>query len=814
MVKRLLDPNTQKTHYVLDVRQKARKVDVHKTPFCALAQESDDHVKHRYSLYQKVWAHQLEAIQKMLNSANNDLFANLLQYIQDPVGDKLEVMYLALSSNTANNLRVLEDFSAYVAESGEGTHIHTIRLNSRVCFNIKAAIREVVRQVVRGRTDMERRGQASDKSEEELKEEEEEELKEEEEEVEKVEDEEEDEEEEDLEKDDDEEEDEDLEKDEDEEEEDSEKDEDEDEENAKGDDKDKFDGRISYDFGIVQDWAKEYSHKSELRIVVVLEDSDGFSNEVLNQLVQLFCVYSTQTPLKLVMALSTKNVGNWINSNITGRLRTLVASCKLVARENKDIGFQVINDILLQNEITPENPLLLDAQLSLIILSRFENSNNSIDSLISELKFAYMTHFYQLPLAALVDPVFVPAEFHFGALRKLPSFKTHLEFLLSEYKSTEGPDSKRAGQYIRELVTSNKKLHELFLDAKAQFQRYQNAVMNAVHLVYFLARGERHRFQIYKLVTNNQLINSVFLSDTLKRVLGLDSGEIAKVVKFANSELIDRIGDCTDDDAIQLKSQLASEPEEAVQHVTHYLHSNKNLNMKISDNLFNEVLTINGGTSEADALRQFALEENYENLMILVIRPKLREIIESGLDEPQKYLRNALVLADSGLPQHRRLAGPPLAKLYNVYKDAPVNINIWDFYVAFRLSLPKHDILTELEEGLLVVMKRDEKLKESELLQKNGKKERQNDIENLACDELREVDDLKELSEVSSADGVDVAQMEKLKELAARAREDDAAWNKLVYAWFLQSCFELTSMGFLREKSKGDYVEKMVWKSL
>lgn len=738
-MKRLLDPNSQKTHYVLDTesrRLKAQKRELEtqtktkrSSPFYKLPNETNVHVHHRYLTYQKIWAHQAQAIHSILNLANNDLFASLLQYVRDPIGRKLSVVYLGLSSNTANNLRVFEEFAAYVHAQGDGANVRMVRLNSRVCFNIKTAIREVVKQVVQGYT--EKPEKIKDEDEDDNKE------------GDKVKDEEND-----LDVEDDA------------------------QELDKEDEIDVADSdRISYDFGIVEDWAREYMRQmraaDKFRIVVVLEDSDGFSNEVLNQLVQLLCVYSTKTPIKLVMGLSFKKVSGWINANLASKLRTLVSGCKLVAKENKDVGFLVINEILLQNKITAENPLLLDAQLSLIILSRFENSNNSIDSLITELKFAYLTYFYQLPLSALVDPSFQPTSLHFDALRKLPSFKTHMEYLLNTYKASgsEALKKEETKQLIQSLLGSDERLHSLFLEARDKMQQYQNAVMNAANIIHFLGKGEKHRFQIYKLVTNNQLINSVFLSDVLKRLQQADSDQIAETVNFINSEVIKtNVDGILDEDVISLQTAISAYPENVVEHVTKYLHENKHLNMKISDNLFNEVLTINGGSSELDALRPpVTLEENYENLMIHVIRPKHRELLELGLDEPQIYLRNAVVVDKANKKGTEKITGPPLCKLYQVYKDAPVNINIWDFYVAFKLSLSKGDIIKELKKN----------------------------VEN-ATSEEQNTDMLKLVEQAQTEEG----------------------WDKLVYSWFVQSSYELLSMGFLREKSKGDYVEKMIWKSL
>lgn len=737
-----LDPNAQKTHYLIDPKSRkkaklsngsSKKLDFEEsnhTPFCKLLDETPEHILHRFNLYEHIWGHQLNSIQRILNTANNELFAHLLKFIEDPISPKLDVAFLGLSSNTANNLRVLDDFSSYLlARPVQTQNFRIVTLNSKVCFNVKTAMREVIKQILEGPT------QRSDETEYIGEEDEEQ-----------------------------------------QDSKDAVKTENGDEYAAELEQEENFEddgGRISYDFEIVEDWIKDYTknpkNSENFRIAIILEDTNGFSNDVLNQLVQLFCVYSTRAPIKLIMSLSSKNVSDWINSNITSKLRTLVSGCKFEAKENKDIGFQVINDILLQNEITPENPLLLDARLSLIVLSRFENSNNSIDSLITELKLSYMIHFYQLPLSALVDPTFTPQPFHYAAIRKLPSFKTFIESQMHELKESE-IDSREVGSTRAQILgymKDDKMLHKLLDDAKARFQSYQNAVMNCVHIVHRMGNFAKRKFQIYKLITNNQLINSVYLSDMLKKAKQFSMDELQEIIEFiSGDEIIENIGNCVDDDILNLRKNLKDDKEgHTIEIITRYLHTNKNVNMKINDNLFNEILTINGGISEIENLgASTAIEENYENLMINLIRPKLRELIEKGLDEPQRYLRNPLILEHIGQPnKSSRLTGPVLSKLYQVYKDAPVNINLWDFYLAFKLSLQKKELLAEI---------------------------------------------------TSSLSQLDTEARSKIDAIAKSVEDSESQWDKLVYAWFLQSCFELESMGFVREKSKGDYVEKLIWKNL
>lgn len=324
-VRGALDHSSQKTHYTIDTseRKRIKKEEISACPFISHEGESASLTKHRYNLYEKVWNHQLGAIQRILNSANDQFFANLVQFVDNPFPSKLATAFLGLSSNTANNLRTLDEFAGHLYQSGRNQHVRLVMLDSKECIHIKAAMREFIKQVLEPKLRLQDDPIAS------FDEEQEQDQK-------------------------------------------TQVEEDEDLDAVDGDAGDG--GRISYDFEIVEEWVDAYinrtNSKEHFRIVVVLQDSDAFSNEILNQLVHLLSVYCKTIPIKLIMALSSKGISDWISRNITSRLRTLINATKLEARNNKDICFQVIDNILLRNEITSENPLLLDAQLSLIVLNR------------------------------------------------------------------------------------------------------------------------------------------------------------------------------------------------------------------------------------------------------------------------------------------------------------------------------------------------------------------------------------------------------------------------------------------------------------
>ena len=112
-----ITPNTNKDPSLLyrvycKLTNQKSGVTKHRTPFLNLfsGKELSADTQHRFDLYNQVWQHQLEKIQSILNNANNDLFQDLVKFIKLGTYDKLSVGYVQLTSNTANNLRILEEF--------------------------------------------------------------------------------------------------------------------------------------------------------------------------------------------------------------------------------------------------------------------------------------------------------------------------------------------------------------------------------------------------------------------------------------------------------------------------------------------------------------------------------------------------------------------------------------------------------------------------------------------------------------------------------------------------------------------------------
>lgn len=718
------DENNQKTHYFItpSKRHNIGFFDVvgsftrshntseqthhpqpsHRTPFLNLfgGKELDGAVKSRYELYSSIWLYQLAKINTILNNTNIDLFEDLIKFInQNHQSTKLPLGFLQLSSNTANNLRILGEFNKYLAVLDEKFY-KVITIGSKNCANIKAACREIIKQFLN----------VADK-------------------VEKIE----------------------FDEFDSDSEEESDDNSDEIAEEKKHISEDQIDdrdvdidiqGRVNYDLDIIDDWCHEYfskgNSKENLRITIIFEDTNSVNNHVLNQLIRLLHAYSHKLPIKLIMGVSSNNISSWINNNFNNENRIIIDNFKFKSNDNKSLGYVILNELFLKHDSDEQLPLLLDPLLTSIILNRFEYANNSIDSLIAEIKLSYMIHFYQLPLSPLISrDETICDDLSLQGLHKLSSFKTYIEMLLRHGRKDE----------VKDLLTREVAIWELFQSSRVDFINYKSLVINIVDIVdklqVLVTKPRKQKFEIYKLIIRNRLLNSFFLNDILKSIKGASNAVLSSVVQELMVLGIHGKTDAKLKKYIENleKVAFASSFEKLQQSFTltlQELFQGDKLNKPITDFLFYEVFTINGGSTKTMApLKQLPMfEENYENLMLNLVRPNLRSTLELGLDDCSRYLNNPLVKTET------KLMPPTLNQLFRVYKEAPVSISIYDFYMAFKQSIDQKEI------GSIITI------------------------------------------------------------------SDDDHWNKLTYSWFIQNCFELMMMGLLKEKPKGDYLEKAVWKGV
>ncbi|CAN3372526.1 hypothetical protein DIURU_004977 [Diutina rugosa] len=573
----------QRTHYLVSPARNAAFYEdgpITRNPMRRLfgGAEPEANVNQRYKMFDSEWTNQSRKLEQILGEMNTELFRMLHDFVNRDYDRRSPVAMLKLSTNTANNARILDQF-----RSGLDSRCKSAVITSQHFENVKMAVRELMRQVM-------------DESHTQL-------------------------------------------------------DDNDDINEARGD-SNITKGRLNFDIDILPDWVEA---KQPHRLVVIVQDTNNVNMNTLNELVAL-CA-SLGLPLRWVWGVSSNNMGNWLNSNLTIPVRRLIEPYLFEGPSNSNLGFRILEELFLRDP-----KLLLDSKLSTILLKRFEKANNSVDSLVAEIKMCYMIHFYQSPLSVLQewnvhDPIYI------DGLRKLPSFKKYIEVT----GDVEG-------------LTNDDYVYELFTKAKTDFGNYKRQVLLAVDKITSIARGliKIPKFEIY-----HALIDGRFITSSIAR-------RLVQVVDSAGFE-------------------KSNELEEIFKHSFR----------PIDDYVFYEIFTLDGGW-----IRQHTeLIENYNNLTLHLIRPPLRKSLEDALNDSSLYLGEA--------------QRPLLVQLFNIYREAPTNINIYDFYTTFRSLLNRQDF-------------------------------------------------------------VDVV--------------DDNEWNRMTYAWFIQNCSTLVSMGFLKEKPKGDFLDKSLWR--
>lgn len=664
MVITTANDDNQKTHYLLkrkskvdsDVFSKLSESDLNlikaKNPFIKLlsGQELDSNVDLRYQLYDIIWQNQLEKINDILEGVNTTLFDQLNKFIHESIGTKLPIAYLQLSSNIANNIRILSQFNDYLSQKNTDSNYKFITLSSKYCANIKLSIREIVRQFV--------------------------------------------------------------------------------------DDSSIMMGRQNYDISIVQDW---YELQTEpVNIIITIQDTNSISSQVLNQIIKIINS-KKNLKIKLIFGLSCSNISNWINNNINSDLKLLIQNFKFKSLDNSNLGFKILDSLFLTFKNEGELPLfLLDSNLSSILLNRFENSNNSIDTLISQIKLCYMIHFYQSPLSVLIESSFdlhdSKHKVYLSSLKNLESFKKFIELELYNKNYNR----------IKDCLNNYIPLIEEFNNGHLQFNKYKLTLINLINIIDIIQQvlgiEYKPKFTLYDLIINGKFLNSKYLSSIFKKLK--ETNHINQIINhihfFLQSYQIsiqindDQTGENIVDTS--LNNFVDSLPnislgEDFFTSFQSYLN-NDLLFKSIDGYLFHEIFTLNGGKLNQST----KLPENVENLMINLARPNYRLTIEQSLDNPKIYFKHEMISSEN------HSVYPTLTQLFSIYKNAPVNINIYDFFTTFKYSLNKLEIEKCLDQTF-----------------------------------------------------------------------DEEEWNKVTYSWFIQNCHELMMLGFLKEKPKGDVLEKSTW---
>lgn len=442
----------------------------------------------------------------------------------------------------------------------------------------------------------------------------------------------------------------------------------------------RFDKRLRYDFDILIEWCKRQVRLMEgvqsladIRVVVSIQDGDSFDVSTLSRVIVMMQSYISQIPFKLMINIATSL--EVFQAKLKKSCIKLISGTPFYAQISDGIT-KILDETIFK--IDSRN-ILLSPELFRALIDRQRNSMDSLDSLVSSIKYTYMAHYYANPFSILSqcgmdskNKQYNEIKTHLNAkyltvLRMLPSFKSFIE-----RKKTDGESD-----LIRKLLNDDKYLMSIIPESLVEFRDYMNHLLSAMDLVMTMQESlPVHHFtkiSLYELALTGELWNLSLFKDLLNDFR--DNLDFDQTIKFMDGlkrlekrssklkELRETLEASHDRDLIAYASSKNKSKSKFTAIVLPMAY-------KISDFLLHAF---------GRSYRHFFLYELFVadivNLQGNVFIPTQRAAIEVGLFDPQHYWGD--LLDDN----------PHISTLYQLYCEASVFINTYDFYNVFKNTL-------------------------------------------------------------------------------------------------------------------------------
>ena len=311
---------------------------------------------------------------------------------------------------------------------------------------------------------------------------------------------------------------------------------------------------------------------------------------------------------------------------------------KLDVSSNK--VFKYANKIFQSFLDTVDSKLNLSERFVKFILDKMaNNANHSLQLLTKILDYSLMSYFYENPFSVFIDPINVEHlnEHYLKLLSKCPTFMFFLDGLVAEGAPTADIDSL--------INRKNSALEEFFIEF---------------------------------LVTDNPI-----------------NGHAKYIARF-----LEETCDIQNYDLIELYYSLLRGK------LTDYLNQWEvckphidELTFEPIDTVFQELFTLDNDNKLLTQAMFPYYKSNMEDDMLCweKILP-LDEARELGIVEKRRKASAKNKTSNRALRELEKLMGPTVGELFKLYREAPAIINIYDFYVAFKETLPRDAVLEFLKE--------------------------------------------------------------------------------------------------------------------
>lgn len=155
---------------------------------------------------------------------------------------------------------------------------------------------------------------------------------------------------------------------------------------------------ISYDMSLLEVWWKQQKRQNQKeRIVVIIQDFEGFAQMVIDDFIRIATSYCSTVPIVVVLGLATSYES--VHQSLTMASISMLNVERFNLQRSKECIDGAIGKLFVQNR----SILSFGAEAYRSLLDQFLLHNFSISGFVNKIKFAVMDFFYANPLSVLAS---------------------------------------------------------------------------------------------------------------------------------------------------------------------------------------------------------------------------------------------------------------------------------------------------------------------------------------------------------------------------------------------------------------------------
>ncbi|KAI0462816.1 hypothetical protein LJB42_003619 [Komagataella kurtzmanii] len=450
-------------------------------------------------------------------------------------------------------------------------------------------------------------------------------------------------------------------------------------------------------------------------LLLNISQADLFDVGTLIKLLTLLSRYTKMIKIRVILGITTSIT--IFQEKLPRQVLAMIEGFKYELDNSSLVVDQILNKLLFENvsgKVTGSlggRSLNFGPNILRTIHRRNIKSNQSINSTISILKYGYMLHFFQQPLTIFWEKKSVKNlkrnSDYARILRLLPSFK---QFIESTMKDSSIPEFERK-KIVQQLLNNDEELLSLVPQSLEKFSQWQHELYQCLNFLIilqlkFMDYGPhmKSKFELYyDMLTDPSFLRSKFVKSMLSSIETSTPLKVfdfvAEISDLASNELFSKFMETFQGaptsilekftpDGVYFQPELDTlkglskdakiELGLLNQHiVSQVLHTVESVLVPLREDslLFSEICTVD-------------CDEKY---LSSVFTPNIRDNVQSVLLDPRMHLQNSYYTSE------KMNIRPMISELYGLYREASSQINIYDFYSAFKQRLEKDAILEVLE---------------------------------------------------------------------------------------------------------------------